>query len=485
MAHTTTPMNSGTLRKALNINTDFVAKHQTPIKDVYPENEEIGHKIKTLTNYYHNKGNFADKNKLSFEVYKEGEDGIQAGDLRIGRVKREALESPVHNDTGEAWEEKKNLIEDLINLQAIDFRKWAASLFDGTVYIGSNFIYTEEEGGINTRQYYKRKDDATAVWEDTPSSDKWEPLNNLDSGTLSTYAAKEANFQTNIVRNGVIAWALERLGNDMEYEQEAWNEYYDVIDSGIDMVGSAINLVRASFPADLLVSEEQCLVRLENGHTVLMPTDEAKGMNVIGELSLTNSDKNLLENKLKNMKGKGNNNISLIGSEPLRDIHDVQTLKSKINKGLSGYRVHLYQNTEDTNKISYYYRIQEDLPAVSGEVYLVNNDWRYVARDIYHNMSKIDISGFGARISDNFKFNNFRKLFSNFFDSEGAELAKSINSFIRQITEYRFSSANRTLTHAADCTDTVPAIMQQNSSILAGGHYIDSSGYVLDVEEMD
>ena len=57
MAHTTTPMNSRVLRKALNIDTDFVDKHQTPIKEVYPEDTEIGLKIKILTNYYHDGGN--------------------------------------------------------------------------------------------------------------------------------------------------------------------------------------------------------------------------------------------------------------------------------------------------------------------------------------------------------------------------------------------------------------------------------------------
>ena len=106
-----------------------------------------------------------------------------------------------------------------------------------------------------------------------------------------------------------------------------------------------------------------------------------------------------------------------------------------------------------------------------------------MARDIYHSMSKIDISRLVGRIYDNLTPKNPGKIFSNLFSSEVTELAKSITSLMREITEYKFSNANRTLTHAADCTDTVPAIMHQNSSILAGGHYIDGKGYVLDIEE--
>ena len=187
---------------------------------------------------------------------------------------------------------KKVLIEDLVNLQAIDFREWSSDLLrmvniqEGCLFILELKKMMEQFQVIDIIG----KDSATVANLSesndvpTPDSNRWKRLTNLDSGTLSTYASEEANFQTNIVRNGVISWALERLGNDMGYEQEGWNEFYDVVDSGIDLAESLINLFRASFSIDLFVGEEQCLVRLENGHAVVMAADDAKGMNVMENL---------------------------------------------------------------------------------------------------------------------------------------------------------------------------------------------------------
>ena len=235
----------------------------------------------------------------------------------------------------------------MVNLQAIDFREWSSNLFENDTYKGGLFIYTENsnEKVTNDREYYRLRDNVTVTWQSSPDPEKWERLTNLSSCQLSEYAAEEANFQTNIVRNGVISWALERLGNDMQYEQEAWNEYYDIVDSGIDIAESAVNLIRASFSTNLFSRKEQCLVRLENGHTLVMDADDAKGMNVIGKLSLTKSDENLLKDKLKNMKGKGENKESLIGGTPLT-ADNLDGLKTSINRELSQYRVHLYQDQE-------------------------------------------------------------------------------------------------------------------------------------------